>query len=135
MGKTNFEKVIEGIGNFFKTVEKNQREQFKEQLAATDQSVVEVCLITKCYDQTKKDIKAEVEEFFKKAPLPFVDIYDIEFFESSTLKQYFVLVTFSVLVAAAPKEAKEEMEFRCHKVVESQNDVIAFRVKVDKSFR
>lgn len=132
MGKTNFERFIEGLGKAVKTGQKLRREGRKA--LAAEQTVIEVTFISKFENATQKSIHEEINEFYHEAPLPFVEIYETEIFKTHVKGCYIVHNSFSILVAAGPKIARQEIEDRCHKIVETEHGIEGFRVSVDRSY-
>ena len=134
MPKTNFERLVEGVFNTIKTKIATASVP-KEQLKLTaDQAVIEISVLVDYHDATKKSIEDDIKEFYEKAPIPFVEIFDTDIFTTHTRGKYIALASFKVLVAATPRVAREEMALRCHKIVETERTVLAFMVKVDKNY-
>jgi hypothetical protein len=132
MGKTNFERFIESLGKAFNMGEKLRRDALKR--LEPQQSVIEVTFISTFEKATQKSIHEEIADFYENAPLPFVEIYETEIFKTHVVGRYIVHTSFAILVAAPAKIAKHEIEERCHKVVETEHGIEAYKVTVDRSY-
>ena len=140
MTKTNFERLLEGVGSFFEKklaeaeAAKRTQKKKRQPKLAPNQSVIEISFVVQFDYSSRRAIEAEMKHFYENAPIPFVEVYDTEIFTTHIKGRFIALPSFKVLVAAEPKVAKLEMVERCHKIVESEEGMIGFSVKIDKSF-
>lgn len=128
MGRTNFEKLISKLKKFGLEAAKHYGEEQVAQLEYEETSV-EISFLTVYNGDSKKEIEEEVNEFFREKSIPFTDYYDIEYYQSHVKGQYYVIISCAILVAANKKDAKKEMRTRCHKIVESQDGILGFKVE------
>ena len=138
MGRTNFERFVQKVGQFIKdTAEEaaSKQSKVKQPKLPPTQSVIEITIISRFNESTQKAINEEMENFYKNAPIPFVEIYETEIFKTSTLGLFYVYTSFSVLVDAPPRIARQEMEDRCHKIVETEEGILAFRAVVNRDYQ
>lgn len=137
MAKTNFERFVQKVGQFLKESAEvsGKRQKVERPRLPTNQSVIEITIISRFDNSTQKAIHEEMEHFYKNAPLPFVEIYETEVFKTHTKGLFYVYTSFSVLVDAPARIARQEMEDRCHKIVETEEGIMAFKATVNRDYQ
>ena len=76
-----------------------------------------------------------MKDFYENIPLPFVEIYETEIFKTHVDGKFYVHTSFAILVDAPPSVARKEMEYRCHKIIETEEGIVAFSATVDRSYQ
>lgn len=130
MAKTNFEKIVEGFSKVVKEVKKGyvEYEKHKPQLSGVTETSVPISFLVEYNGYTKKAITAEIEDFFAFKGIPFTEEYETEFYNTHVKGRYYVLVSCAILVAASNREARSELRDRCHKIVETEEGILGFKI-------
>ena len=125
--ETILEKAKKVISAYNESVEQERNEVKRIGEVGT---VLRVSLLGRFQDMLKRDIQEEVAEFYACEEFPFVAVYDTEYFKTHVEKEWYALVEFDILVAADRKLSRKVIYDRCHKIVESEPGVVAFKVKL-----
>lgn len=131
MAKTNFEKLVDGLKKVGKEIKKGFEEyekNVKPLIEHEPETSVPISFLVEYNGYTKKEITAEIDEFFAFKTIPFTEQFEIEYYNSHVKGRYYVNVSCSILVAARNKEARKEMRERCHKIVEKEEGILGFRI-------